>query len=409
MAKSRFGIGLFTTSFLLLTLVWSPAGAATLTVTNLSDSGAGSLRGQIAAAAANDTIVFAPGLSGTIALASTIALTQNVSIQGPGAAIITLDGQALTFRIFDVPAGVTLGLSGVTLTRGNTTGLGGAIQVGGTLNANNCVFTANNASNGGAIAVVAGGTATIDSCTFSQNTATSVGGGAIIAFGSVTLTRSTLVGNTAPINGGAINTQPSGTTTIVNSTFFENTSGSLGGALSNLGTTSVTNSTFSANQGSDGAVLATANSNVTFNNNIVTNHTTGALSPSGTFTDASNNVFFNNLDDQDGYGTQNPVIATSDPIGPLANNGGPTQTMMPVFGGAAICAGSVDLVPPGTTTDQRGFGRFTGNCVDAGAVQHNTTPVPTLSTWAMILMAALLAFFGMRHLRQVGGGQPLGT
>src|SRR5215469_18761840 len=41
---------------------------STLTVTNLLDSGAGSLRGQITAAAAGDTIVFASGLSGTITL-----------------------------------------------------------------------------------------------------------------------------------------------------------------------------------------------------------------------------------------------------------------------------------------------------------------------------------------------------
>ena len=48
-----------------------PAFAATDVVTNLSDtgvSGDGSLRGEILAAAAGDTIVFAPGLTGTITL-----------------------------------------------------------------------------------------------------------------------------------------------------------------------------------------------------------------------------------------------------------------------------------------------------------------------------------------------------
>src|SRR5438477_11222803 len=43
--------------------------AATLTVVNLNDDGPGSLRGTIDASAAGDTIIFAPGLSGTITVA----------------------------------------------------------------------------------------------------------------------------------------------------------------------------------------------------------------------------------------------------------------------------------------------------------------------------------------------------
>ncbi len=42
--------------------------------------------------------------------------------------------------------------------------------------------------------------------------------------------------NSAPLNGGGVNVQPGGTTTITGSTFESNTSGSLGGGLSNLGT-----------------------------------------------------------------------------------------------------------------------------------------------------------------------------
>src|SRR5262245_54296020 len=59
---------------------------STLTVTNLSDSGAGSLRGQIAAAASGDTIVFDGSLRGTISLTSgELAISRNLTIQGPGA------------------------------------------------------------------------------------------------------------------------------------------------------------------------------------------------------------------------------------------------------------------------------------------------------------------------------------
>src|SRR5262249_29601708 len=66
------------------------------TVTNLADSGAGSLRGQLAAAAPGDTIDFAPGLSGTIAQQSTLTLVQNVSVIGnldpAGNPLVTLSG-----------------------------------------------------------------------------------------------------------------------------------------------------------------------------------------------------------------------------------------------------------------------------------------------------------------------------
>src|SRR5262245_48603249 len=69
---------------------------STLTVTNLSDTGVpgdGSLRGQITAASPGDTIQFAPGLSGTIALGSTLTLDRNVSVvgnYGEGNPLVTL-------------------------------------------------------------------------------------------------------------------------------------------------------------------------------------------------------------------------------------------------------------------------------------------------------------------------------
>src|SRR5262249_35750736 len=60
---------------------------STLTVMNNLDSGAGSLRAEIAAANPGDTIVFAPGLDGqTIQLTSgELAITKSLTIQGPGA------------------------------------------------------------------------------------------------------------------------------------------------------------------------------------------------------------------------------------------------------------------------------------------------------------------------------------
>jgi hypothetical protein len=75
----RFRIKAFLmASVLLLTLAVTvmPARAASFTVTNLDDSGAGSLRQAIIDAASGDTITFDAGITGTITLASTISFSK---------------------------------------------------------------------------------------------------------------------------------------------------------------------------------------------------------------------------------------------------------------------------------------------------------------------------------------------
>jgi hypothetical protein len=66
--------------------------AKTYTVTNTNDSGAGSLRAALAAAASGDTINFATAIKGgTIKLASSLTITDGVTIDGSGEGI-TIDG-----------------------------------------------------------------------------------------------------------------------------------------------------------------------------------------------------------------------------------------------------------------------------------------------------------------------------
>ena len=65
-------------------------------VTNLNDSGAGSLRQAILdanAAGTVDTITFQAGLTGTIQLGAEFDISDDVTITGPGAAAITVDAQ----------------------------------------------------------------------------------------------------------------------------------------------------------------------------------------------------------------------------------------------------------------------------------------------------------------------------
>lgn len=190
-------------------------------------------------------------------------ITGNITIIGGNNTVIARDQAAAAFRIFTVNSGATLTLRHFTIENGNTAGLGGGILDNGALILDNITLSHNRAGNGGGISVSSGATAQLLTTTFLSNTTTGVGGGGAINFGELNIRNAFFSGNTAPINGGAINTQPGGTTTILLSLITNNTSNGLGGALSNLGTTNVLQSIVDYNKGSAGGGIATGNNNVT--------------------------------------------------------------------------------------------------------------------------------------------------
>ena len=99
--------------------------------------------------------------------------------------------------------------------------------------------------------------------------------------------------------------------------------------------------------------------------------------------------------------TLNPtdLINTNPLLGPLANNGGPTQTMALLPGSSAIGAG---VAVAGVTTDQRGIPR--GNAPDIGAFQSrgftiavvsgNRQTAPSNSPFPAPLVVAVASPFG---------------
>src|SRR6185369_13551213 len=102
------------------------ADAATFNVTNLNDSGAGSLRQAVLdanAAAGADVITFQSGLSGTITLTTgELDLYDSVDIQGPGAATLAVSGNnaSRVFYIYSTANGpIDVTISGLTITGGN--------------------------------------------------------------------------------------------------------------------------------------------------------------------------------------------------------------------------------------------------------------------------------------------------
>src|SRR5262245_41637065 len=80
------------------------AQAADFTVTNLSDSGSGSLRQAISDSNTNpgaDRVLFASSLSGQITLGSELKITDPVQVLGPGANKLTISGNNNS-RVFDI-------------------------------------------------------------------------------------------------------------------------------------------------------------------------------------------------------------------------------------------------------------------------------------------------------------------
>lgn len=253
-----------------LAAICLPVAAATITVTDLGDSGTGvcgttcTLRDAIASASPDDTIVFASTLAypATITLAGQELLVyKNLTILGPGAGLLTIDGNQQS-RILEVAANATVSVSGVAMNNGMVSGAAGA---------NGSVPRAPDGGDayGGGVLVNAGSTLQLIGCRLSGNGVTggfggtsflnysrqgdggSAHGGAIYSAGTLLMQDSSVTGSFAlgGIAGGFL---------VNNLTVAGNGGSATGGAIEAIGLTEISDSQFlnnsvQARYGGDGS------------------------------------------------------------------------------------------------------------------------------------------------------------
>jgi hypothetical protein len=246
--------------------------ATSITVTNTNDSGPGSLRQALADANARDTITFA--VSGIISLTNgELLVDKGITISGPGAASLTVDGNA-TSRVFHITSRGVVSISGLTITNGTVVSEngGGILNDHAMLMMDSCAvqFNGGQFNNGGGVYNdAAGGSATlmILNSTVSGNYASYAGGGIYNdaskgGSATVSLMNSTIDANAAffynpPFGagegGGIYN--GGGVLMITSSVVSNNNAGvnepfpvGFGGGISNYGTLTITNSTINSNQ-----------------------------------------------------------------------------------------------------------------------------------------------------------------
>ena len=138
----------------------------TITVTNLNDSGTGSLRDAISDANADslaaDSIVFAPGLAGTITLTSgVLTIANSMTITGPAGNGIVISGNNVSQDFTVNGSGLTISIYDLDIT-GGTASYGGGVFTGvNTITLNTDWIHDNQAYDGGGIGLAGGATVTI--------------------------------------------------------------------------------------------------------------------------------------------------------------------------------------------------------------------------------------------------------
>ncbi|MEM8946951.1 MAG: choice-of-anchor Q domain-containing protein [Planctomycetota bacterium] len=365
-----------------------------------------------------DPAVFTGGAASLIRLNGTeLEITDTLTIDGSTGADVTITGDAFDNDVVDaafitaVDASLTsdatslddnsrvlnftastgdLTLQGLTITGGRTVDdneEGGGIRfasdgelrlTGGAVSGNS---TAGNDAEGGGIYTLEGWV-TLEGGTVAANSTTGAGshGGGVVAE-RLTVRDSTISGNStngAASDGGGVFIYQ--LVDVTGSTFSGNTATGKGGGLRTGGETAIVNSTIVRNASlatvDGGGGLSNADDLVTITNSILAENTASAGSPDlhqssdgpaaifmvshSIISDVAGMTAAQLAELTAGVGTMlgdSTAGGAIDPrLDPLTDNGGPTETHLPLAGSPAIDAGDPSVVFDPAEFDQRGVG-----------------------------------------------------
>jgi hypothetical protein len=212
--------------------------------------------------------------------------------------------------------------------------------------------------------------------------------------GTITMYNSVVNGNTACSFGGGMDNL-AGVVSLINSTISGNvvSCGGDGGGIVNFDTLTLTNVTICSNSANNGGGIWNNGGITTLKNTIVANSIGGNCF--GTISSEGHNL---SSDITCGFAATGDMNNTDPLLGPLADNGGPTQTHALLLGSPAIDAADPASFPP---TDQRGVSRPQGIGPDIGAYEFmSSVTVPTMTEWGMIIFMVFAGLVSIYYLRR---------
>ena len=349
-----------------------PASAANLSVCQFGGCSYSSITAAVNAATNGDTITIGYGNYHE----HDITIGKNITINGTGSSLVTINGDD-TSRIFNINTGVTVSISGMTVTHGHVNSGGGGIYNAGSLTLNNVIVTNNYAYYRGG-GIYSDGTLTMTDSQVTQNSTVQSAAGFYLYLGSTTnLTNVLIQGNTITGPGGS---------GVGGGIFLVSNSG---GSASNLTLTrvSVDNNTAPVD---GGGIYADGYSTVTITySTISNNHAAGAaglhIFGSSTLLMGNDTVAGNDAGTGTGGGLVIGGTASLRSVtvagnhagagGGIANNGGVVHLGASILAGNTAssvdpdCSGTLD-----TSYDLIGNATSPG-CTIGGTTPHNITGV----------------------------------
>jgi len=361
----------------------------------------------IEAAVSGDSIIVAPAT-----YIENLTISKSLTILGSDASTTIMDGGFVGSVVTIPNNGIYVTLSNLTVRHGLAVSGGGILNSGAKLTISHSIISQNGATGrGGSIGggILNNGTLTVSHSTLSGNWATGTQKefahgycGAIANNGSVAIGYSTISGNSALGLGGTGGGICNGGTLIVSHSTISGNSAFRDGGISSGGILVLNDSTISGNSALvGGGGVNNTGGRMTISNSTISGNSSLAKSPVGgggmagtgtvrnsivannsrkncdsTMTSNGYNLSSDGSCDFDGTGDRN---YTDPKLGPLQNNGGPTQTMALLPGSPAIDAGNSNGCRDNhgnlLKTDQRGMPRHdpedTRGC-DMGAYESQS-------------------------------------